>query len=859
MRVRMLMAGVFLMTGVLALEAGHLRLPRIFSDGMVLQREMPVNVWGWATPAAEVTVAFAGQRLRAVADTAGRWRLCLDPLAASLEPRRLTVASPGEPEIVVDNVLVGEVWFTAGQSNMMMGMGGATGGPEFFERHAAAVGDRIRVVYEMGPAIEANTPQEDVPATWRAPFLGYSAVAGFFAFKLHDHFNGKVPIGMITYCAIMRAEAWVDEASLRGDPRLAPVFDDALQHATKTYNGTINAIAPFTLRGIIYYQAEYNGFGENAIRFRTLKPALIRAWRHAWQRPELPFLFVQLPGFITADAPPSDIDMDPLVLQQYRNLAGRGTWTEVRESQLHTWLTTPDTGMAVAIDLGEDYDIHPPNKEPIADRLLRLARHYAYGEPNVVYSGPLPEESRREQDAFVVRYAHAGAGLVARGGALKGFEIGNAHGEFWPAEAEIVGDAVRIRSPQVTRPVFWRYAWDGNPEATLYNHEGLPATPYRHAIRQEIVQRDTGGFAIPNPRFTDLNAKGEPIYWQLAPQAKISDQRTVDGRRTMLLTTPNDSRFSMRSLATGAGHYWNAPPLTRAALRPGCLVRYTVTLAAEGAEGKPADGEQVLYANMCMGASAEGYQTWGGTRDVSTASRDFVARTVVHPIGDHWAPSLFAQADNVGARFAFQGGKPTAGRLFVARFSEEAEILRPTLRITPATPIDLGRAGVGQPAESAPLEIANAQTRTFHQKLSDTDEPRAFVTVLYGLATFTISNMRELQKVTGATDHVGAVLLGHQAGLFELIGDHGGPAGQDLKLIGADGQPGLAGGADPERERFRLRFRGADEPGVYTVTLRVVTQAGNTGTRSLGETGEPPIDLFYTDLPATVVVEAAKH
>ncbi len=191
----------------------------------------------------------------------------------------------------------------------------------------------------------------------------------------------------------------------------------------------------------------------------------------------------------------------------------------------------------------------------------------------------------------------------------------------------------------------------------------------------------------------------------------------------------------------------------------------------------------------------------------------------------------------------------TAGR-WRLRLDPLAASIEPR-RLTVASP--------GQPAESAPIEIANAQTRTFHQKLSDTDEPRAFVTVLYGLATFTISDMRELQKVTGATDHVGAVLLGHQAGLFELIGDHGGPAGQDLKLIGADGQPGLAGGADPERERFRLRFRGADEPGVYTVTLRVVTQAGNTGTRSLGETGEPPIDLFYTDLPATVVVAAAKH
>jgi len=195
---------------------------------------------------------------------------------------------------------------------MVMGMGAATGGRAFFERHAPAAAGRIRVVSQGAPT-DADTPREDVPARWSPPSPGYSAVAGFFAFKLYDHFGGTVPVGMITYCAIMRAEAWVDEATLRADPRLSPVFDDPLRHATKTYNSVISAIAPFSLRGIIYYQGEYNGFGDNAIRFRTLKPALIHTWRRAWQRPELPFLFVQLPGFIAQNAPPSDIDMDPLV------------------------------------------------------------------------------------------------------------------------------------------------------------------------------------------------------------------------------------------------------------------------------------------------------------------------------------------------------------------------------------------------------------------------------------------------------------------------------------------------------------------------------------------------------------------
>jgi len=140
-----------------------LGLPAIFSDGMVLQRHMPVNIWGWAPPGAAVTVAFAEQSVQTVADAGGRWRLRLEPLEASLEARRLTVSAPGAPDVVVNDVLVGEVWFTAGQSNMVMGMGAATGGREFFERHAPAAGGRIRVVMQGAPT-DADTPREDVPA-----------------------------------------------------------------------------------------------------------------------------------------------------------------------------------------------------------------------------------------------------------------------------------------------------------------------------------------------------------------------------------------------------------------------------------------------------------------------------------------------------------------------------------------------------------------------------------------------------------------------------------------------------------------------------------------------------------------------
>ena len=281
---------------VSATEVKELRLPHIFSKGMVLQREMPVPIWGWAPAGTTVQVEFAGQKTQATADASGKWRVTLDPLKACNDGRELKVTSTRnqQPSILrVQDVLVGEVWFTAGQSNMMMALGSATGGREFFEQHHGEYGGRLRVVSSAGPNLLAEQPRDDVAARWSQPNISYSAVSYWFAHKLFWHFNGEVPIGMITYPIIVPAEAWVDRPALEKDPRLKPVLNDALQYDAKAYNGVICAIAPYTIRGVVYYQGEYNG--GRGLQFRALMPALIRSWRAAWQQPDLPFLFVQLP------------------------------------------------------------------------------------------------------------------------------------------------------------------------------------------------------------------------------------------------------------------------------------------------------------------------------------------------------------------------------------------------------------------------------------------------------------------------------------------------------------------------------------------------------------------------------------
>lgn len=839
---------ILLLVLVSAAVRAELRLPQIFSDRMVLQREAPVPVWGWATPGDRVTVEFAGQVGKAVADDQGQWRVNLQPMMASTTGRDLVVRVAGTAPATrtIRDVLVGEVWFTAGQSNMMMGIGSATGGKAFFEETQPLLRDQVRVVHGMGPYLHSDTPRDDVLARWGEPSIGYSAVSYWFAVKLFRHFREEVPVGMVTFLDIAPAEAWIDRATLEADPRLKPVLSDALQLAAKSYNGVVHAIAPYAIRGVLYYQAEYNGFGERGIQFRTMMPALIRTWRRAWEQPEMPFLFVQLPGFIAQEAPGSDIDMDAATLAKYRDFRERKTWTEVRESQLQTWLTTPHTGMAVSIDVGEPYDIHPPNKEPVAQRLFLLARHYAYGE-DLVYSGPVPAKTENRDGAFVVTFDHVGGGLVAQGGELKGFEVAGTDLAFVPAIAEIQGNQIRVRNPQVPAPAHLRYAWDGVPDATLYNCEGLPATPFRWSDWSRAPMASRAEFAFPNASFEDVDRNGQPVGWRLGPNTQPTTRLAADGRRALVMTEPGKSGAFVTNLTRDTGCYWNCPPLGRSPLRPGCLVAYSVAIAA-----MPASGEQKLYMNLCQDASGSGYQTWGGTREISTASETFVRRTIVQRMTDTIPESLFCYPSSAGARFIYQGGAG-AGGVLLDRLSP-VDILRPALELAPDRPVDLGTVPPDTAKTSFPLTIRNGQADTLREQLTDADPGTEAATMLYGAASFQADGRYALQKIIAQTDHVGALLIGKDAARFEFVSDQCGDTKQQLRLVGQDGQGGLSGGPEPEGETFAVRFTGAGQPGTFAATLRIVTQAGNLGVLSQGAAGEPPAHLYYVDLPVTVRV-----
>lgn len=471
--------------------SAEVRLPSIFSEGMVLQRDKPCAVWGTADPGEAVTVTFRGQQLKATADAVGRWKATLSPTDAG-GPFTMEIA--GSNTIKINDVLVGEVWLASGQSNMGWTVERSNNAQQEI---ASSLNPQIRFLKVENTV--AAAPAGDVKAAWSsaspATTGGYSAAGYFFARHLHSRL--KVPVAILQApWGGTPAESWVRASALSADPALMPVYShwariveaypaNAVRHSRAVaqweangrqgarpnpppgpghqhepsglWNGMIAPLVPYSIRGVIWYQGEANATVARAPYYCRLFSTLITDWRKAFGQGDFPFLFVQL-----------------------ANYARPGTndgWPLLREAQLQT-LSLNNTAMAVTIDIGEAQDIHPKNKQDVGLRLALPALALAYGE-KVVYSGPVFRQAAREGDAMRLWFDHTGAGLKARGGALEGFEIAGADNKYSPAQARIDGAAVIVSSPDVKEPAKVRYAWADNPSATLINAEGLPASPFR--------------------------------------------------------------------------------------------------------------------------------------------------------------------------------------------------------------------------------------------------------------------------------------------------------------------------------------------------------------------------------------------
>jgi sialate O-acetylesterase len=477
--------------------SAEVRLPNVLGDHMVIQRGLPVHIWGRATPGESVTVALRGQTRQSTADDIGRWSVYLPPMEAG-GPFEITIQ--GANKLVLRDVLVGDVWVASGQSNMEFPLSKAK---DSAAESAAAKYPRIRLYHVKNKS--ADHPMDDAAADpWvecsPKSAARFSAVAYFFGRKLHQ--DSGVPIGLIsTSWGGTPAEAWTSLSALSADSSLMPVFAEwakatndqvaidlrranqlrdyeAARAKAKSegrpepgypwapnlekswmpaglYNGMIAPLTPFPIRGALWYQGESNAGPERATWYSRLFATMITDWRRAWGQGDFPFVFVQLANYKTGP---------------------QSMWPELRDQQTQT-LRLNNTGMAVTIDIGDPVDIHPTNKQDVGLRLALAAQSLAYGA-TTEFSGPLFRLARPEGATMRVWFDHA-AGLVGKGGPLRGFEIAGADHKFVPAEARVDGATLVVSAPSVPAPQFVRYAWADDPSANLVNAAGLPASPFR--------------------------------------------------------------------------------------------------------------------------------------------------------------------------------------------------------------------------------------------------------------------------------------------------------------------------------------------------------------------------------------------
>ncbi len=482
----------------------------IFSDNSVFQRNAPVRIWGTATPGETVTVSFAGQQKTAMTDPDGSWIVTLDPMEACSAPRTMECASfTGNQQSEIANVLVGEVWIAGGQSNMAATM-------KRYSQTALDISEASDPLLRMAtiPRRDFEGDNSESPQ-WQAAtpqtVQDFSGSAYYFAKNLRESLK-DIPVGIIV-CAVggTPAEAWISRRALESSAELseqvlAPYeaccrkefpsagdyenylneFAEAKKefarrkaakelpnrppvwkmgpHNTKRpsglYKNMLAQAIPYTVRGAIWYQGENNAKTGTGAHYRTVFPALIADWRSAFQNKEMPFLFVQLPTLGPAASTSPD-------------------WPELRDAQLWTDQTVPNTGMAVLLDGGDLKNLHPPSKDKVGYRLALLARQMVYGETRLVCQGPRLADISRQSDFIELNFDTFGSEIVLKDEPVSGFEICGKDGRFVPAGAELIDGKIRVSSPSVEKPQDVRYAWKQWVVPTLFNADGLPASPFR--------------------------------------------------------------------------------------------------------------------------------------------------------------------------------------------------------------------------------------------------------------------------------------------------------------------------------------------------------------------------------------------
>lgn len=467
---------LFILCASVVICCAQIRLPKVIGSNMVLQQNKPVAIWGYAMPSSDVKVYFGKQGHKTQADDNGKWMVYLKPMKANKAPQKMIIKSAGK-EVVLENILVGEVWLASGQSNMQYTMMHHPGylkpqhGEDIQQQEVEKASLPLMRMLYVGRNLNTDTLYSSGWKEINKESIQLLSAAGYFFGKtLTDSLN--IPVGIISASwGGTMIETWTPEQAYLDSPYFKGSIDNGRMHNTDVgynFEHMVRKIIPFTLKGFIWYQGESNITAGYFDEYAEMQKILINSWRTLWGDLSLPFYYVQVA---------------PHIYSQRRGDRYVNTWESLprfREKQAEC-MQIPYTGMAVTTDLVDDLnDIHPPYKWEVGRRLALWALAHDYNYKNLVYSGPRYKSMQVDGNKIILSFEFVGSGLVASDGKdLNWFQIAGDDNHFYDASAVIENDKVIVSSHIVKHPVNVRFAWDEVAQPNFYNKEGLPAIPFR--------------------------------------------------------------------------------------------------------------------------------------------------------------------------------------------------------------------------------------------------------------------------------------------------------------------------------------------------------------------------------------------
>ena len=444
----------------------QIKMNNLFSDNMVLQRNSNVNIWGKSNPNQKVTVysSWNNKSVKTNSNNNGEWILKIETNDYN-GPHKLTISTNNDL-VEINNILLGEVWFASGQSNMEMTLNGYLNEPIFGSQDliANANNSQIRLL-----TIERNyssVPLDNFNGIWKESnpesVRYFSAVAYSFAKYITESLD--IPVGIIvTAWGGTPAEAWSKKSFLDKNFEAGIIKNndpEKLDHHNPgyLYNAMLNPLIPFTVKGGIWYQGENNR--ARAKHYSKLMNVMIHSWREEWGIGEFPFYFVQIAPFRYDDA-------------------NKFTSAELREAQLEAMKNIENSGMVSTVDIGDLNSIHPPEKIEVGNRLAYWALNKTYGFESITPSGPIVKSAKINGSSVKINFDYVQNGFYNFNGPLKDFELAGDDDQYYTATAEISGRSIIVESDNVPVPTKVRYGWKNYFEATLFNLEGLPASSFQ--------------------------------------------------------------------------------------------------------------------------------------------------------------------------------------------------------------------------------------------------------------------------------------------------------------------------------------------------------------------------------------------